>query len=150
MDLIAPRLVSRIRSHPQALLDICSLMSTPPPSFLLVTLAHTLPPLFANRERENLETVSREVGMRLHEMFLNHASRILAEVFMQNKPGRTKHALKFIVGILAEASSGNHDELDAQHVVRGQIVEVIGDIALKLGDPDDDVVQTVSSTRMLP
>lgn len=120
-------------------------MSTPPPSFLTVTLSHTLPPLFAGRERENLETVSREVGMRLHEMFLNHASRILAEVFMQTKPGKTKHALNFIVEILAEASSGSRDELDAQHVVRGQIVEVIGDIALKLGDPDDDVVQVVSS-----
>lgn len=143
MDTIAPYLVGRIKSHPQGLIDLCALISTPAPSFITVTLSHTLPPLFANRERDNLEAVSREIGMRLHEMFLNHASKILAQVFMLSKPGNTTAALNFIVGILAEASSGSRDELDAQHVVRGQIVEVIGDIVLRLGDPDDGVVASV-------
>ena len=149
MDLIAPYLVSRLKSHPQALIDVCALMSTPAASFITVTLAHTLPYLFANRERENLDTISREIDMRLHELFLNHASRILAEVFMQTKPGKTTKALTFIVEILTEASSGSRDELDAQHVVRGQIVEVIGDIVLKLGDPDDDMVESVRACLFL-
>ena len=145
LDRIAPYLVTRMKTHPTSLSETCAFMSTPVVSFITVTLAHTLPPLFANREREILDMVAKNVQQEAYGLFLDHASRILAHVFMLSKPGMTTAALTFIVELLSAAKTAHGDnDISAQSVVRGHTIEVIAEIVMKMGDDDSSSTLLVS------
>jgi serine/threonine-protein kinase ATR len=150
LDRIAPYLVARIKTHPASLVETCAFMSTPVPAFIAVTLNFTLPPLFADREREILDALAREVGKKVYELFFSHASKILAHIFMLSKPGKTTAAINFIVELLTTATDthGTND-VSAQSVVRTQIVDVISEIVMKMGGDDPIAIQLVNFTHFM-
>ena len=126
-------------------------MSTPVSAFITVTLGFTLPPLFADRQREILDAMAREVNKEVYELFFSYASKILAHIFLLSKPGRTTAALNFIVELLSGAT-GPHENLNisAQTAVRGQTIDVISEIVMKMGDDDPSATQLVSLSMSLP
>lgn len=147
MPRIAPYLIRRIKTHPTALIEVCSFISTRAPAFIAVTLPHTLPDLFARCERDTLDTLSREIGVSIQILFLDHAPRILAHVFMLASPGRTSKALNFIVATLASVSPDSA-AIDIQFIVRSYLMDLIGNIVMRMGDEDPDAVQIVRTLCM--
>ena len=120
-------------------------MSTTIPAFITVTLPVTLPLLFAGSQKDVLFAIAKELNAELFELFFNHAAKILAHIFMISKPGATTGALNFIVELLS--SVGNHGgqgRITTQSVVRGQIIDVVSEIVMKMGEEDPAAVQLVS------
>lgn len=109
-----------------------------------ITLPHTVPMLYMNRDRRGLEIVSDNVGITVPMLFMHHAPAILAQVFMLPKPGQSTSAYNFIITILTEHISKDSNIEIAENPVAGFGVETITKLIVLMGDNDPGTLQAVS------
>ncbi|KAI0340807.1 hypothetical protein BDW22DRAFT_1397789 [Trametopsis cervina] len=147
MDRIAPFLASRICKHPSALVEGCRFLSVTPHDFLSVTLAHTLPQIFADQDRQSLEAIAAATQKRCHALFLAHESKILARAFMAPKPGQTRAILGFITAVLVDAAGGERIDIDS--VLKSCLVQLIAELVMYMGDEDMVVAEAINAVIKL-
>lgn len=124
MDQIAPYLVKRLCLQPAALTEGCRFLTIAPQEFLNVTLNHTLPHIFADRDRQCLDAISLATHKKCHVLFFAYPSKILARAFMASKLGQTSAVLTFITAVLAEAAGNG--AIDIGSVVKSYLVNLRG------------------------
>ena len=131
MDTIAVYLVSRMKSHPSNLFEVCNFLSSTPADFLSVTLPHTLPELFASRNREALESVARELNLEVGQLLAQNGTKIIPYVFLLTKPGQTTRAMKFMTSFFVK------DVPDAAKLlIKADHVDNVSTVILSMGDED--------------
>lgn len=142
MDQIAPYLVKRLCLQPAALTEGCRFLTIAPQEFLNVTLNHTLPHIFADRDRQCLDAISLATHKKCHVLFFAYPSKILARAFMASKLGQTSAVLTFITAVLAEAAGNG--AIDIGSVVKSYLVNLISELVMHMGDEDESVRTQVS------
>jgi serine/threonine-protein kinase ATR len=134
--MVAPYLVSRICTHPSLLAESCRFLAISPTDFITLTLSRTLPDLFANCNNKALNKVADEVSKKPPSLFMNYAHEILAEVFLQSSPGRTKNALSFILKVLRDAA--DNVIIDIPNIITSCIVPLLAEIVSVMGAEDPE------------
>jgi serine/threonine-protein kinase ATR len=134
--MVAPYLVSRICTHPSLLAESCRFLAISPTDFITLTLPRTLPDLFANCNNKALDKVAYEVSKKPPSLFMNYQHEILAEVFLQSSPGRTKNALLFILKVLRDAAE--NVIIDIPNIIRSCIVPLLAEIVSVMGAEDPE------------
>ena len=148
-DRIAPILVRRLTSEPDALSEFCTFISMVSPGFLKLTLKYTLPHLFADNDVKALQAVADMVQERddskVGFLVLENSAYILAHVFMLQGVGQTNTCLQLILKLMQEEVT-NPDALTIQSVIRSCLVTLLTELVVALGDEDLNIVDAVSAT----
>lgn len=140
MSQIAPKLVSRLGTQPTVLAEVCKFLSVSQGAFISVTLNHTLPHLFADRDHRTLEAIGNELREKPSLLFINYAPTILAHAFLL-PPGQTNAVLSFVVHVLRETSGAS--SIDIPSVVRSCIMNLLAELVIVMGQEDDYAVARV-------
>lgn len=130
---------------------MCQFLGVYPNSFLSITRSHALPHLFAEREVRVLEEIASELGKKLSILFFGDASLILSHVFRLQGPGQTNQALDFIVKMVrADADEANRRAIDIRGIVHSNLLPLLADLMVVLGNDNPDDVASVRARALLP
>ncbi len=138
---IARYLIAHWPQQPGLLLETCRLVSQEPSEFISGTLVHTLPLLFANRNKVVIEKIAQNLGLTPSTLFLDFSKDVLTQVFLLPDQIQTESALDFILQLMPTPSGGS---INAQTLARSCIVELLGTFVFMLGSEDSKKVQEVS------
>ena len=122
-------------------LETCRFVSQEPPEFISGTLVHTLPLLFANRNKVVIEKIAQNLGFTPSTLFLDFSKDVLTQVFLLPDQVQTRNALDFILQLMPTPSGGS---INAQTLARSCIIELLGTFVFMLGSEDAKKVQEVS------
>ncbi|THU91880.1 hypothetical protein K435DRAFT_967914 [Dendrothele bispora CBS 962.96] len=139
---IAPFLVSNVCTHPALLIETCQLLETKRSIFVTFTLPRTLPPLFAECNDMVLHTVAKIVSVSsVSQLFLKHASKILAHIFVLPKENQVNKSLDYINQTIRKDAQDRQPGLtfDLEGVMKRYIVPVLAELVTEMGDTDDAV-----------
>jgi serine/threonine-protein kinase ATR len=125
-------------------LETCRLISQEPTEFISGTLVHSLPLLFANRNKVVIEKIAQNLGSTPSTLFLDFSKDVLTQVFLLPDQVQTDKALDFILQLMPTPSGGS---INAQTLVRSCIVELLGTFVFMLGSEESKKVQEVSQLR---
>ncbi|THH23186.1 hypothetical protein EUX98_g7993 [Antrodiella citrinella] len=145
MSQIAPKLVARLPTQPMVLAEVSRIICLAPNVFISLTIHHTLPQVFANRDHKALEAMSKELGQKPSTMFLNAAPSILAHAFLL-PPGQTNSVLTFVVDVLREASNGA--AIDISSVVKSCLMNLLAELVIVMGQEDDYAVDRATQALL--
>ncbi len=104
------------------------------------TLVHTLPLLFANRNKVLIERIAQNLGFTPSRLFLDFSKDVLTQVFLLSDQVQTDNALDFILQLMPTPSGGS---VNAQTLARSCIIELLGTFVFMLGSEDSKKVQEV-------
>ena len=138
---IARYLVGHWPHQPGLLLETCRLVSQEPSEFILATLVHTLPLLFANRNKVVIEKIAQNLGFTPSTLFLDFSKDVLTQVFLLPDQVQTDNALEFILQLMPTPSGGS---INAQTLVRSCIIELLGTFVFMLGSVESKKENEVS------
>jgi serine/threonine-protein kinase ATR len=138
---IARFLIAHWPHQPGLLLETCRLISQDPSEFISGTLFHTLPLLFANRNKVVIEKIAQSLGFTPSTLFLDFSKDILTQVFLLPDQVQTDRALDFILQLMPTPSGGS---INAQTLARSCIIELSGTFVFMLGSGDSMKVEEVS------
>jgi serine/threonine-protein kinase ATR len=138
---IARYLIAYWPHQPALLLETCRFISQEPSEFISTTRSHTLPLLFANRNRVIIEKIAQNLGFTPSNLFLDFSKDILTQVFLLPDQVQTDRALDFILQLMPTPSGGS---INAQTLARSCIIELLGTFVFMLGSGDSKKVQEVS------
>ncbi|KAI0271954.1 hypothetical protein BGY98DRAFT_1091035 [Russula aff. rugulosa BPL654] len=141
IDEISRYLIAQWPHQPGLLLETCRFVSQEPSEFISGTLVHTLPPLFANRNKVMIEKIAQNLGSTPSTLFLDFSKDVLTQVFLLPDQVQTDNALDFILQLMPTPSGGS---INAQTLARSCIIELLGTFAFMLGSEDSKKVQEVS------
>ena len=137
---IARYLIAHWPHQPALLLETCRLVSQEPTEFISGTLPHTLPLLFANRNKVVIEKIAQNLGFTPSTLFLDFSKDILTQVFLLPDQVQTDGALDFILQLMPTPSGGS---INAQTLARSCITELLGTFVFMLGSKESKKVQEV-------
>jgi serine/threonine-protein kinase ATR len=137
---IARYLIGYWPHQPALLLETCRLVSQEPSEFISGTLLHTLPSLFANRDKVVIEKIAQNLGFTPSALFLDFSKDILTQVFLLPDQVQTERALDFILRLMPTPSGGS---INAQTLARSCIIELLGTFVFMLGSEESKKVQEV-------
>ncbi|KAI0832693.1 hypothetical protein BC628DRAFT_1309839 [Trametes gibbosa] len=143
LSRIAPYLVRRLKTNPGGIEEFCHFLSVSPHDFVNLTLKYTLPPLFANGDLKELDTVAAEMGTNVARLVLDNTHPILAHAFMLQGVGQTNKTLQFILNVLKDAAN-QPESLNVATIVISCNVALLTELVECLGDEDPDVVDAAS------
>jgi serine/threonine-protein kinase ATR len=138
---IARYLIAQWLHQPGLLLETCRFVSQEPSEFISGTLVHTLPLLFANRNKVVIEKIAQNLGFTPSTLFLDFSKDVLTQVFLLPDQVQTVNALDFILQLMPTPSGGS---INAQTLARSCIIELLGTFVFMLGSEDSKKVQEVS------
>jgi serine/threonine-protein kinase ATR len=141
---IARYLVAHWSHQPALLLETCRLVSQEPSEFISGTLVHTLPLLFANRNKIVIDKIAQNLGFSPSTLFLDFSKDILTQVFVLPDQVQTDKALEFILELMPTPSS-----INAQTLARSCFMELLGTFVFMLGSEEPKKVQEVSQSFCL-
>lgn len=137
---IARYLIAHWPHQPVLLLETCRLVSQEPSEFISGTLVHTLPSLFANRNKVVIEKIALNLGFTPSTLFLDFSKDILTQVFLLPDQLQTDKALEFILQLMPTPSGGS---INAQTLARSCIIELLGTFVFMLGSEEPKKEQEV-------
>jgi serine/threonine-protein kinase ATR len=143
---IARYLIAHWPHQPALLLETCRLVSLEPSEFISGTLIHTLPLLFANRNKVVIEKIAQNLGVTPSTLFLDFSKDILTQVFLLPDQLQTDNALDFILQVMPTPSGGS---INAQTLARSCIIELLGTFVFILGSEEPTKGQEVGLSRCL-
>jgi serine/threonine-protein kinase ATR len=143
---IARYLIAHWPHQPALLLETCRLVSQEPSEFISGTLVHTLPLLFANRNKVVIDKIAQNLGFSPSTLFLDFSKDILTQVFLIPDKTQTDKALEFILELMPTPSGGS---INAQTLARSCIVELLGTFVFMLGSEEPKKVQEVGQSSYL-
>ncbi|KAI9513280.1 hypothetical protein F5148DRAFT_287683 [Russula earlei] len=135
---IARYLVAHWPHQPTLLLETCRLVSQEPSEFISGTLVHTLPLLFANRNKIVIEKIAQNLSSTPSALFLDFSKDILTQVFLLPDQVQTDKALDFILQLMPTPRGGS---INAQTLARSCIIELLGTFVFMLGSEESKKVQ---------
>ena len=143
---IARYLIGHWPHQPGLLLETCRLVSQEPSEFISATLVHTLPLLFANRNKVVIEKIAQNLGSTPSTLFLDFSKDVLTQVFLLPDQVQTDKALDFILQLMPTPSGGS---INAQTLVRSCIIELLGTFVFMLGSVESKKGHEVSLSYSL-
>ncbi|KAI0254821.1 hypothetical protein BJV78DRAFT_1273863 [Lactifluus subvellereus] len=143
---IARYLIAHWSHQPALLLETCRLVSQEPSEFISGTLVHTLPLLFADRNKVVIDKIAQNLGFSPSTLFLDFSKDILTQVFLLPDQAQTDKALEFILELMPTPSGGS---INAQTLARSCIVELLGTFVFMLGSEVPKKVQENQAMRAL-
>ncbi|PFH50130.1 hypothetical protein AMATHDRAFT_145857 [Amanita thiersii Skay4041] len=137
LNQIAPFLITRMCSQPILFQEACRAMGTQPHQFIVSNLARSAPQVFADCDKQVLESLAKELSTTPSTLFLKHSHKILAHVFL--RLGQPTKALNFILKILVEDSQGG--TISVANVIKSCLVPLLTELIIYLGDDNQMNVQ---------
>ncbi|CAA7258548.1 unnamed protein product [Cyclocybe aegerita] len=138
LDQAAPFIIQRLPMQPVLLTEACRLMSIAPADFIMITLPHTLPEVFATGDQKVLDAITKELSTRAPALLLKHSHTILAHIFMLRSQSATTKALNFVVKVVNDAS---RSKIDIQSIVKSCVVPLLAELVMVMGDDNQDVAR---------